>query len=61
LSLIKGEGKERERRETVGEVVGVITFEEGVQGTMSRTLKVPRQCPFVLLVNVMHVVGINFT
>jgi hypothetical protein len=35
------------------------TFGRG-QETMSPVFKVPRQCPLVLLVEVMHMIGINF-
>jgi hypothetical protein len=49
-----GMDTERDRRETNwGFVVG--------QETICQGLKVPRQCPLVLLVEVMHVVGIVFT
>jgi hypothetical protein len=39
--------------------VGDIAFWGG-QETMSAALKVLRQCPFVLLVEVMHMMGVHF-
>jgi hypothetical protein len=41
--------REREKRKKVGEVVRDTTLREG-QETISTVLKVPRQCPLVLLV-----------
>jgi hypothetical protein len=46
------EEEEQEQEQESGEVVG--------QGTISPVLDVPRQCPFVLLVEVTHMIGINF-
>jgi hypothetical protein len=43
----------------VGEVVRDTTFRGGHE-TYLRVFKVPRQCPFVLLVKEMHIIGINF-
>jgi hypothetical protein len=50
----------REEKES-GEVVRETTF-VGRRGqeTVSPVLKVPRQCPLVLLVVIMHMIGINF-
>jgi hypothetical protein len=48
--------REREEKES-GEVVRDTTFRR--QETISSVLKVPRQCSLVLLVEVMHVIGIN--
>jgi hypothetical protein len=42
-----------------GEVVRNTIF-RGQQGNIFPVLKVPRQCPLVLLVETMHIVGINF-
>jgi hypothetical protein len=50
--------KQGERRES-GVVVRDTTFREGCQETISPVPKVPRQCPLVLLKEVMHMIGIN--
>jgi hypothetical protein len=36
------------------------TLRRGEQETISPVLKVPRQCPLVLLVEAIHMIGINF-
>jgi hypothetical protein len=54
------EEKRREEKES-GEVVRDTTFlGGGGQETIIPVLKVPRQCSLVLLVEVMHMIGINF-
>jgi hypothetical protein len=50
--------RERERERGSGKVVRDTTF--GRQETITPILKVPRQCPLVLLVEVMRLIGINF-
>jgi hypothetical protein len=48
------ESRERERKEKDrGKVVRDTTFEERAQETISLVFKVPRQCPLVILVEVM--------
>jgi hypothetical protein len=48
-NIEKRRREEKESREVVGECIGG-------QGTISVVLKVPRQCPLVPLVEVMHIV-----
>jgi hypothetical protein len=49
-----------EEKET-GDTVGDTTLGgRGEQKTIFPVLKVPRQCPLVLLVEIMHMFGINF-
>jgi hypothetical protein len=53
--------REREEKES-GEAVRDTTFGGGGgQETVSPVSQVPRQCPLVLLPEVMHMIGINFT
>jgi hypothetical protein len=54
--------REREREERNGEVVRDTRFWGGVRKkeTIFPVLKVPRQCPLVLLVEGAHMVGIRF-
>jgi hypothetical protein len=49
---------QREKRRK-GVIVRDTTFEGEGQETISPVLKVPRQCPLVLLVEVIHMIGIN--
>jgi hypothetical protein len=53
------EKRREEKRREGGEVMRDTTFEGG-QETISAVLKVPRQCSLVLLVQVTHMIGINF-
>jgi hypothetical protein len=50
----------RERERESGEEVRETTFAEG-QNIIFSVLKVPRQCPPALLVEAMHMIGINFS
>jgi hypothetical protein len=51
--------RERERERERGNVQLVKVKREG-QENISSILKVPRQCPFIFLVELMHIIGINF-
>jgi hypothetical protein len=51
--------RERRGEKESGEVVRDTTLGRG-QEIVSPVLKVSRQCPLVLLVDVMHMIGINF-
>jgi hypothetical protein len=50
--------RHREKRKNVGEVVRDTAL--GGQVTISPVFKVPRQCRLVLLVEVMHMIRMNF-
>jgi hypothetical protein len=51
--------REEKRREEKSGVV-VRHYIWGGQETVSPVLKVPRQCPFVSLVEISHMIGINY-
>jgi hypothetical protein len=50
----------REREERSGEVVKDTTFRVRKKEFIFPILKVPRQCPLVLLVEAAHFIGIRF-
>jgi hypothetical protein len=56
---LQREEGERGRGESV-ELMRDTIFGGGGQEIISLGLKVPRQCPLVLLVEVLHKIGINF-
>jgi hypothetical protein len=51
--------QQKERRERKWEVLRGTTFGGRGQETVSPVLKAPRQCPLVLLVELMHMMEIN--
>jgi hypothetical protein len=62
MKIYKNYSKERKRKQKAnGEVMRDNTFGGvGEQETTSPVLKVPWQCPLVLLVELMHMMGIHF-
>jgi hypothetical protein len=54
------EGTAEKRREEKRRDDNERNYTWGRQNTISPGLKVPRQCPLILLVEVMHMIGINF-
>jgi hypothetical protein len=62
VTTLKGRGREPERAREEKDNFKVMrgTTFGGWQETISPVLKVPRQCPLVLLLDVMNMIGNNF-